>query len=154
MSWFNSVRRYAANPLADLVPGAQHNVRRHSIDKHALGRFGTTNNCDPQSFGATGLPISLQDPIPIVVNGALKRKDNEKIGAERPVKRVKLDSKKKRKGGGIAASKRKGDDDIDERKLAKRARTRQRKAQEGASKSANKQPASRPTTRRTRAGNR
>ncbi|KAJ6572398.1 hypothetical protein DFH09DRAFT_1079608 [Mycena vulgaris] len=111
-------------------------------------------NCDPQSFGATGLPISLQDPIPIVVNGALKRKDNEKIGAERPVKRVKLDSKKKRKGGGIAASKRKGDDDIDERKLAKRARTRHRKAQEGASKSANKQPASRPTTRRTRAGNR
>ncbi|KAJ6563351.1 hypothetical protein DFH09DRAFT_1082408 [Mycena vulgaris] len=94
------------------------------------------------------------DPIPVVMNGALKGKENEEIGAERPVKRMKLDSKKKRKGGGITASKRKGDDDINDKKTAKRARTHQRKAQEGARKSANKQPASRPTTRRTRAGNR
>ncbi|KAJ6595246.1 hypothetical protein DFH09DRAFT_1073062 [Mycena vulgaris] len=78
------------------------------------------------------------DPIPVVVNGALKRKENEEIGAERAVKWVKLDPKKKRKGGGMTASKRKGDDDIDDKKPVKRARTHQRKAQEGASKSANK----------------
>ncbi|KAJ7879860.1 hypothetical protein B0H13DRAFT_1892023 [Mycena leptocephala] len=40
------------------------------------------------------------DPIPVVVNGALERKESEEIGAERPVKRVKLDPKEERKGGG------------------------------------------------------
>ncbi|KAJ6492675.1 hypothetical protein DFH09DRAFT_1104607 [Mycena vulgaris] len=71
-----------------------------------------------------------ENPIPVVVNGASKRKENEEIGAERLVKWVKLDPKKKGKGRGITASKRKGDEDIDDKKPAKRARTHQRKAQE------------------------
>ncbi|KAJ6529410.1 hypothetical protein DFH09DRAFT_1093988 [Mycena vulgaris] len=40
------------------------------------------------------------DPIPVAVNGASKHKENKEIGAERPVKRMNLDPKKKRKGGG------------------------------------------------------
>ncbi|KAJ6533877.1 hypothetical protein DFH09DRAFT_1092255 [Mycena vulgaris] len=95
-----------------------------------------TKNSDHQSF----------DPLPVVVKDAFKRKENEKIEAEKPAKRAKLEPKMEQKGGG---TKRKGDDEIADEKPAKRVRTHQRKAREGTSKSAKKQPVSRPTTWRT-----
>ncbi|KAJ6517084.1 hypothetical protein DFH09DRAFT_1099149 [Mycena vulgaris] len=129
----------ALNAMFSAIPTTRtESARSHNFDKEFRPPIFRRDR--PSHFPPT-------DPLPVAVKDAFKRRENEKIEAEKPGKRAKLEAKMEQKGGG---TKRKGDDEIDDEKPAKRVKTHQRKAQEGTSKSAKKQPVSRPTTRRTR----
>ncbi|KAF7354491.1 hypothetical protein MVEN_01138400 [Mycena venus] len=92
-------------------------------------------------------------PIPVKVQGAVKRKRDDHVEDEKPAKRAKPGSKKGRKDGGNDAPKRKRDDEIDPGKSPKRTRITRKKEGKSGGKSSTQKSALTTRSRRHRGEN-
>ncbi|KAJ6484578.1 hypothetical protein DFH09DRAFT_1106475 [Mycena vulgaris] len=112
--------------------------RAQAILSDAIKRAGGVDECTRFC-----LVIDLKPtvPIPVELNGALKRKGDDQVNDEKPAKRTKPGPKKERKSGGNDASKRKRDDEIEQGKPPKRAKISRKKEGKNGGKNSTHKPA-------------